>query len=126
MEHQQHRAQQHLGHHYLIDYYGCSADILNDLSTIQSILEDAVVESGTHKLNASFHEFVPQGVTGVILLEESHLSIHTWPENEFAAVDFFTCGDISKMNTVFETLGRALKAKDIKSQEIKRGFIKRI
>ncbi len=81
------------GKHWLIEYHGCDASTLNDEPHIRQSLCDAAVASGATIVTKVFHRFSPQGVTGVVVVEESHLSIHTWPESGYAAVDFFTCGD---------------------------------
>jgi S-adenosylmethionine/arginine decarboxylase-like enzyme len=68
-----------------------------------------------------FHQFAPQGVSGTIVIAESHMSVHTWPENGYAAVDIFTCGGIDP-RPGFQLLGKALQAKSFRMQEIVRGI----
>ena len=80
------------GRHLLIEYFGCAFNVLNDAAKIQSQMEAAARAAQTTILHSYFHPFKPQGVSGVVVVEESHLSIHTWPEKGYAAVDFFTCG----------------------------------
>jgi S-adenosylmethionine decarboxylase proenzyme len=82
----------HSGRHLLASYHGCDPSLLNDRLRIEGLLRRAAEAAGARPLTSAFHAFEPQGVTGVIVVEESHLSIHTWPERGFAAVDFFTCG----------------------------------
>lgn len=77
----------------MVEYTGCSADVLDDLKRIQSLMKKAARAAHTKIVASVFQPFDPQGVTGVVVVEESHLSIHTWPEHGYAAVDFFTCGD---------------------------------
>lgn len=81
------------GRHLLVEYNGCNLDILDDLKRIEGLMRDAAVAAGTRIVASVFQPFDPHGVTGVVVVEESHLSIHTWPESGYAAVDFFTCGD---------------------------------
>ena len=81
------------GRHLLVEYTGCDADVLDDLKRIQSLMKKAARAAQTKIVASVFQPFEPQGVTGVVVIEESHLSIHTWPEHGYAAVDFFTCGD---------------------------------
>ncbi len=81
-----------LGEHYLIEYYDCNPHILDNLQAIEDILLKAAQKSGATILNNYLHKFSPQGVSGVVIIAESHIAIHTWPENRYAAVDFFTCG----------------------------------
>ncbi len=82
-----------LGTHLLLEMAGCSAELLDDTERVSSILLDAAEQARTTVLGSSFHKFCPQGVSGVVVIAESHISIHTWPEFGYAAVDVFTCGD---------------------------------
>lgn len=77
----------------MVEYTGCDADVLDDLKRIQNLMKKAARAAHTKIVASVFQPFDPQGVTGVVVVEESHLSIHTWPEHGYAAVDFFTCGD---------------------------------
>jgi S-adenosylmethionine decarboxylase proenzyme len=72
---------------------GCHADVLNDEARIRELLRNAAEAAGARVVGEVFQRFAPQGVSGVVVIEESHLSIHTWPERGYAAVDFYTCGD---------------------------------
>jgi S-adenosylmethionine decarboxylase proenzyme len=78
--------------HLLLEYNGCNVSKLNNKKYLEDLLTKAAVKGKFTVLNSAFHQFEPQGVTGVILLSESHMSIHTWPEHGYAAVDLFTCG----------------------------------
>ena len=81
-----------LGIHLLAELCDCDAVILDSVKDIETILVDAANESGATVLNHMFHKFFPQGVSGVVVIAESHIAIHTWPELNYAAVDVFTCG----------------------------------
>jgi S-adenosylmethionine decarboxylase len=82
-----------LGTHILADFYGVSATLLRDCRALEALLEAAASAAGARILGSHFHSFGGRdGVTGVVLLSESHLSIHTWPEADFAAADIFMCG----------------------------------
>lgn len=81
------------GTHLLLDLDDVAPSLLCDITRIESILREAAAVAGATVIHAHFHPFGPgQGVTGVLLLRESHISIHTWPEHCFAAVDIFMCG----------------------------------
>ena len=82
-----------MGKHYLLNLYGCSFVLLNDEKCLIELLENAAVASGATVIQTIFKKFDPQGVTVICLLSESHISIHTWPEEGKAAVDVYTCGD---------------------------------
>ena len=78
--------------HLLLELYGCDYEKLNDESFLRCILSNAAKLSNSTVLNLISNKFEPQGVTAIALLAESHLSIHTWPESNYSAVDIFTCG----------------------------------
>lgn len=78
------------GLHLLLDLHGCSG--LTDAALLESVLRAAAAAAGATVLGADFHRFAGGGVTGVVLLAESHITLHTWPERDFAAVDIFMCG----------------------------------
>jgi S-adenosylmethionine decarboxylase len=80
------------GTELLVDVWDSPAAILDDVAAIRSILEGAAKAAGGKIVQSYFHQFVPKGVTGYLLLAESHISIHTWPETGYAAVDIFACG----------------------------------
>ena len=81
-----------LGKHLLLELNDCDHVLLNDLPAIRDIMISAANGAGATILGESFHQFSPQGVSGVIIIAESHLTIHTWPEHGYAAADIFTCG----------------------------------
>ena len=81
-----------LGVHILLDMWGVDASDLDDADTLAERLLQASADGGAHIVESSFHRFEPQGVSGVVILAESHVALHTWPEHGFAAVDIFTCG----------------------------------
>jgi S-adenosylmethionine decarboxylase len=82
-----------LARHVLAEYYGCDPAILDDPDFLRPIIEEAVRAAGAEVIKTSLHQFKPQGVSGVVILAESHLAVHTWPEHGFAAVEIFTCGE---------------------------------
>ncbi len=81
-----------VGTHCILELYGCSAQVLDDEARLMPTLREAVLRAGATLLRETMHRFEPQGLTALLLLAESHLSIHTWPETGYAAVDVFTCG----------------------------------
>ena len=98
------------GQHWLVDYRGCDVNLLRDVAALETMLVEAVKAAGAHPLERAFHPFEPEGVSGVVLLAESHITIHTWPAEGYAAVDFYTCGDTEPgraHNYLLEHLGCA-------------------
>lgn len=112
-----------LGRHLLLELKDCNREVLNDLDFIQDVLPAAAREAGAEVLGKSFHQFSPQGVSGVVVIAESHLSIHTWPEFGYAAVDIFTCGNSVQPERAAQILIRELGAKSHCILEIQRGIL---
>ena len=83
----------YLGRHILAEFFGCNPNVLNNVELIQEKMTQAAVECGATVVQTCFHMFNPYGVSGVVIISESHLAIHTWPELGYAAVDLFTCGE---------------------------------
>jgi len=109
-----------LGTHVTWDVYNCNADTLSFVPKVKEVLNAIVDELQLSKVNESFKQFQPIGVTGFILLEESHVSIHTWPEHNFAAVDIFSCKpfDSKKIETL---LMQSFKSDRVIVKQIERG-----
>ena len=114
-----------LGRHLLLELRECNVAVLDDLKYLENALVSAAIESGATVLDKSFHQFAPQGVSGVVLIAESHLSLHTWPEHAYAAVDIFTCGTTVKIEVAADSLIRQLGSKDPSLLEVKRGVFVR-
>jgi S-adenosylmethionine decarboxylase len=112
-----------LGKHLLVELQDCDREALNDLDFLRDAMVTAAVECGAVVLGESFHHFNPQGVSGVVVIAESHLSIHTWPEYGYAAVDVFTCGTTVIPEKAAEVLVEKLASKNYSLQEIQRGIL---
>ena len=115
-----------LGKHLLGELIGCKTD-LNNVPFIQSSMEEAALYSNATIVESVFHHFNPFGVSGVVVIAESHLTIHTWPEYQYAAIDVFTCGDTVDPWKAFQFLQETFQANESFIKEIERGnfnFIK--
>jgi S-adenosylmethionine decarboxylase proenzyme len=112
-----------LGRQIVVEYYGCTTDILNDVAFIKRAMRDAAILSGATVVQEAFHLFNPHGVSGVVVIAESHLAIHTWPEYGYAAVDLFTCGEDVSPDIAFEHLKEELGASTFTAFEMKRGIL---
>jgi len=106
--------------HILFELEGCPFETLNDASLIEGMLILAANLARATLLHSHVHEFEPQGVTGFALLAESHISIHTWPEDGRAVCDVFTCGDHTDPERAVLFLEATLKSKSIRSTTISR------
>ena len=114
----------YLGNHLLVELYECDSEKLNDLGKLEIVLEEAVRISGATALKASFHQFAPQGVSGVIIIAESHFTIHTWPEYGYAALDIFTCGQSVDSQKALDYIEKELNVKTVSVTEMRRGNIR--
>ncbi len=101
-----------LGKHLLLELKGCNKEVLNDIGFLREALLAAAGEAGATVLGESFHQFSPQGVSGVVIIAESHLCIHTWPEYGYAAADIFTCGSSVQPRKAAEIIVRKLGGKN--------------
>lgn len=110
-----------ISHHYLIEFYGIDSNKLDDTDWIEHHMLSSLSGSGATYVNHYFHKFTPQGVSGVIVIAESHLSIHTWPEKEYAALDVFTCGPKTIADNILQHLTTELGPKSSKVDYILRG-----
>jgi S-adenosylmethionine decarboxylase len=114
-----------LGRHVLVEYYNCNPEILNDCELIEEIFLDAAQTLGVTVIKSHFHKFNPHGVSGVVVIAESHFSIHTWPELRYAAVDMFTCGDFQPI-TIVGFIERKTEAETCDVTQIERGDFEKI
>ena len=112
-----------LGRHVLLELRECNAEMLNDLPFLRHLMLDAAVETGATVIGEIFHQFSPQGVTGVVAIAESHLCIHTWPEHAYAAVDIFTCGEAFDPTEAARLIVERLECRDSDLTEVVRGAL---
>jgi len=112
-----------LGRHLLVELQDCDKEALNDLGFLREAMLTAAIDCGAEVLGDSFHRFSPQGVSGVVIIAESHLSIHTWPEYGYAAVDIFTCGTTVEPEKAAEVMIEKLGSKNHSLTEIQRGLL---
>lgn len=111
-----------LGVHWIADLCDCNSELLNDSAFISKALAGAVEYANATLLEEVKYEFTPQGVTAVCLLAESHISIHTWPEKGYAAVDIFTCGDHTAPEKACNYMADALESGQPKMRTVQRGI----
>jgi S-adenosylmethionine decarboxylase proenzyme len=112
-----------LGKHLLLELNGCDHKLLNDISFIKETMLAAAKASGATVLGESFHKFSPQGVSGVIIIAESHLTVHTWPEHGYAGADIFTCGTRVKPEKAAKVIIAKLKPSTHSIILMERGII---
>lgn len=112
-----------LGLHILADLYGVNPELIDRVEDIRHLLESAVKVADLTKISSHYYQFQPHGATGVVLLAESHISIHTWPEHGLATVDVYTCGDPSKAYKAMDYITSTLEPTRIDKQVHERGLV---
>ena len=111
-----------LGRHLLLELFDCDSDAINNLEAVKGALIEAAKRAQATIVDVVFHEFNPFGVSGVVVIAESHLSIHTWPEYRYAAVDIFSCGDVLQPEVAANYLVEQLGAERATVVEMQRGM----
>jgi S-adenosylmethionine decarboxylase len=106
----------------LLELFDCDFDAISNLETVKSALVEAAKRAHATIVDVVFHEFNPFGISGVVVIAESHLSIHTWPEHRYAAVDIFSCGDVLKPEVAATYLVDQFGAERTSVVELQRGL----
>jgi len=111
-----------LGTHIVCELSGCDPAALTDVASVEAMMVGAAREANATIVQTAFHRFQPHGVSGVVVIQESHLSIHTWPETGYAAMAFYTCGDHTDPWAACEYAAKVLGAQSMLTTEVKRGI----
>ncbi|MEM5836374.1 MAG: adenosylmethionine decarboxylase [Candidatus Aenigmatarchaeota archaeon] len=106
--------------HLIVEFTGVKPEKISKVRLVKRILDSVISEAGLKVVSSSFHQFKPFGVSAVYLLRESHLSIHTWPELGYVALDIFTCGSEENAFKAFELLVKKFEPKKVKKKIIRR------
>ena len=113
-----------LGRQLTIEYYECGQKVLLDKNRVKKALLKAAEDSGATIISSSFHQFEPQGISGVVVIAESHFTVHAWPEHDYAAVDIFTCGDNLDLETAVNSMKDSFESENVViSSDQNRGII---
>ncbi|WP_066194696.1 MULTISPECIES: adenosylmethionine decarboxylase [Gracilibacillus] len=110
-----------LGRHVIAELWECNPERLNDIEKLERILVNAALLAGAEVREVAFHQFAPAGVSGVVIISESHLTIHSFPEHAYASIDVYTCGETINPHDIVTKLVDKLEAKNVSKQELKRG-----
>jgi S-adenosylmethionine decarboxylase len=111
-----------LGRHLLLELFDCDADAISSLEAVKDALVEAARRAEATIVDIVFHEFNPFGISGVVVIAESHLSIHTWPEHRYAAVDIFSCGAALRPDEAASYLVERFGAERTSAVELRRGI----
>lgn len=109
----------HAGVHYMAEFWG--AEVVTDPERLAALLHEAAAAARSTVVREAMHAFSPHGLTGFVLLAESHLSFHTWPELDYVAVDIFTCGGAADGQAAIDYLAQALKPERVEVRRVERG-----
>ncbi|MBD0402713.1 MULTISPECIES: adenosylmethionine decarboxylase [unclassified Flammeovirga] len=115
-----------LGKQLLGELYACKHEALNSPEAMKKIMEAAAVAANATIVQSVFHHFSPYGVSGVVVIQESHFAVHTWPEHHFVSVDFYTCGETAFPEKAMEHLIEVLSPSKYDLKEVKRGELNKI
>ena len=110
-----------LGRHMLLELFDCDPDAINSLDIVKTSMVEAAKRAQATIVDVIFHEFNPFGISGVVVIAESHLAIHTWPEYRYAAIDVFSCGETLQPQVAVEHLVEQLGAARTSVVELQRG-----
>ncbi len=110
-----------IGYHYIVEASGCDPEILKDSDRIKEIMFNAAKLGKMDVKTVYFYKFSPTGVSGILVVSESHLSIHTWPENRYAAIDVFICGKESEPEKALDFILNSLNSSYAHVTEVERG-----
>ncbi|KSU83687.1 adenosylmethionine decarboxylase [Fictibacillus enclensis] len=111
-----------MGRHVIAELWGCNSEKLNDMKFIEETFVDAALRAGAEVREVAFHKFAPHGVSGVVIISESHLTIHSFPEHGYASIDVYTCGDRIDPNVAADYISQALEANSRENLEVPRGM----
>lgn len=111
-----------MGRHVIAELWGCNVEKLNDMNYIERVFVDAALEAGAEIREVAFHKFAPHGVSGVVIISESHLTIHSFPEHGYASIDVYTCGDRIDPTVASNYILKALDASTSEVIEVPRGM----
>jgi len=110
------------GVHYLVEFFGCDKEQLDSVPFWEGLLTDALSNADVNMINSHFYQFTPHGVTGYLLLSASHISVHTWPEYEYAACDVFSCGDEAETGKIVAHVKSRLTHQTDRYKRLNRGY----
>lgn len=111
-----------LGHHTFAELLGCDPRSISEVAAVRPALERAIAVSGATPLRYVLHQFTPRGVSATVLIAESHLCLHTWPESRYAAADIFTCGADMRGAAALRDLATSFGAREVVLKELERGI----
>ncbi len=111
-----------MGMHIIMELYGCPAELIAHVPSVKHIFDEIIRRANINRISEAYHQFKPQGVTGIVLLEESHISVHTWPEFGYVAMDIYTCGSEEKAIKAAKIAEKLFMPEKVLKKELIRGL----
>ncbi|WP_163538142.1 adenosylmethionine decarboxylase [Gracilibacillus sp. YIM 98692] len=108
--------------HVIAELWHCNLDLLNDIDKLERIFVHAALKAGAEVREVAFHKFAPVGISGVVIISESHLAIHSFPEHSYASIDVYTCGEMINPHVAVRYIEEELGAQTTEKIEIPRGL----
>ena len=112
-----------LGRHLVVELFNCDSKVLDDVHKVETIMVDAAKHAHARIVDVVFHTFNPHGISGAVIIAESHLAIHTWPEYGYASIDIYTCGTEINPWRAYHYMVKKFKSKSMTAVEMKRGML---
>jgi len=112
-----------IGRHIIAEFYGVAEELISKKDKVQNIIEEIVEKAELTKIGSVYKQFKPYGVTGIVLIAESHISVHTWPEYKLMNVDIFTCGSLEKADKALQLFIEKFKPEKYRHHIIDRGLM---
>ena len=112
-----------IGRHIIAEFYGVAEELISKKDKVKNIIEEIVEKAELTKIGSVYKQFKPYGVTGIVLIAESHISVHTWPEYKLMNVDIFTCGSLEKADKAFQLFIEKFKPEKYRHHIIDRGLM---
>ena len=112
-----------VGYNIFADMYNCDVQVLDDVRYLKRLLKESANAGNMHVVKVFFHIYSPQGITGLVIVKESHIALHTWPEYAFASIDIFLCGDNSDPYRALKYIENGLRPSMVVTKSIQRGVI---
>ena len=111
-----------LGNQFIVDFYDCDCELFDDLEWVENVMIEAANRASATIVDVVFHKFNPIGISGVVVISESHFAIHTWPEHRYAAIDVFTCGGMLDSEAAISYLANQFGCRTRSVTKVNRGY----
>ena len=116
-----HKPAEPIGTHYIVEFLGCDPERIATVEAVRPVLEEAVRASKATAVHWAFHQFEPDGMSAAVLITESHLCVHSWPDRAYMSADVFTCGDTMVPDRAIEVMAEGFGSETVQTSIMERG-----